>query len=69
MKPTVAKQLTRVSRVREVESSNPKPAKSYTALQTARHRFIYASNWVSLALWRGDGHRQLVKRFGVIRRV
>jgi len=30
--------LTRVPRVREVWSSNPGPAKSYTALQTVRHR-------------------------------
>jgi len=36
--------LTRVPRVQEVGSSNPGPAKSYTALQTVRHRFkIYAS--------------------------
>jgi len=41
----------RLTRVREVWSSNPGPAKSYTALQTARHRFnIYASNCVALAL-------------------
>jgi len=34
-----------VPHVREVWSSNPGPAKSYTALQTVRHRFdIYASN-------------------------
>jgi len=41
-------------------------------LQTVRHRFnIYASSCVALALWRVDGHRQLVTRFGVklIRRV
>jgi len=67
---SMTKQLTRVSRVREVWSSNPRPAKSYTALQTACHRFnIYASNCVALALWRGFGHRKLVTRFGVIQRV
>jgi len=44
--------------------------KSYTALQTVRHRFnIYAGSCVALALWHGDGHCQLVTRFGVIRRV
>jgi len=32
-----------------------KPAKSYTALQSC----------VALALWRRDGHRKLVTRFGV----
>jgi len=43
---------------------------SYTALQTVRHRFnIYAGSCVALVLWRGDGNRQLVTRFGVIRRV
>jgi len=35
----MAKRLTRVPRVREVWSSNPGQAKSYTALQTVRHRF------------------------------
>jgi len=30
---------------------------------------IYANSWVVLALWHGDGHRKLVTRFGVIRRV
>jgi len=40
-----------VPRVREVWSSNPGPAKSYTALQTVRYCFnIYASNCVALAL-------------------
>jgi len=35
-----------------------------------RHRFnIYASSCVALALWRGDGHRQLVTCFGEIRSV
>jgi len=39
-------------------------------LQTVCHRFnIYASNCVTMALWRVDGHRKLVTRFGVIRRV
>jgi len=39
-------------------------------LQTVHHRFnIYTGSCVTLALWRGDGHRQLVTRFGVIRRV
>jgi len=27
------------------------------------------SNYVDLVLWRGDGHRKVVTRFGVIRRV
>jgi len=56
--------------VREVWSLNPGPAKSYTALQTIRYRFnIYVSSCVALALQRGDGHRKLVTRFSVIRRV
>jgi len=39
-------------------------------LQTVRHRFnIYESSCVASALWRGDEHRKLVTRFGVIRRV
>jgi len=43
---------------------------AYTTLQTVRHRFnIYAGSCVALALWRGVGHRKLVTRFGVIRRV
>jgi len=37
-------------------------------LQTVRHHFnFYASSCVSLALWRENGHRKLVTRFGVIR--
>jgi len=37
-------------------------------LQTVRHRFnIYARSCVALALCRGDGNRQLVTRFDVIR--
>jgi len=48
---SMAERLTRVPRVREAWSSNSGPAKSYTALQTDRHRFnIYASNCVALAL-------------------
>jgi len=55
--------LTRMLRVLEVWSSNPEPAKSYTALQTYRHRFnVYARNCVALALCRGDGYRKLVTR-------
>jgi len=47
----MAEMLTRVPRVREDWSSNSGPAKSYTTLQTVRHRFnIYASNSVALAL-------------------
>jgi len=39
-------------------------------LQTVRHRFnMHAGSCVALALLRGDGHRKLVTRFGVIRRV
>jgi len=67
---SMAERLTRVLRVREVWSSNTGPVEPYTALQTVRHRFsIYVSSCVSLALWRGDGHHQLVTRFGLIRRV
>jgi len=67
---SMAKRLTCVPRLREVESSNSWPAKSYTALQTVHHCFnIYASWYVALALCRGDGHCKLVTRFGVIRRV
>jgi len=43
----------RVPRVRDVESSNPGPAKSYTALQTVRHRFnIYAIYAIAVLPWR-----------------
>jgi len=66
----LAERLTRVSRLLEVWNSNPEPAKSCTALQTIRHRLnIYASSCVASALWRGDGHRKLVIRLGVIWRV
>jgi len=52
------------------EFVSQRPAKSYTALQTVRHRFnIYASGCVTMALWRGDGHRKLDTRFDVIRQV
>jgi len=62
----MAEQLTRVSRVRGVWSLNSGPDKSDRALQTVRHRFnICASSCVALALWRGNGHRKLVTRFGV----
>jgi len=44
--------LTRVPRLREVWSSNPRPAKSYTALQTVRHRF--KSTQVAVLSWRYD---------------
>jgi len=30
---------------------------------------IYAGSCVALALWRGDGYRKLVTRFGVTRQV
>jgi len=44
-------------RVREADGSIPKPVKSYTALQTVRHRFnIYARSCVALVLRRGVGH-------------
>jgi len=60
------KKLTRELRVREVWRSNPGPTKFYTMLQTVRHRFnIYGSSCVVSALWRGNGHRKLVTRFGV----
>jgi len=66
----MVEELTRVPRMRKFWSSNHGPAKSYTALQTIRHRFnIYSSTCFALALWRGDEHRKLVTRFGVIRRV
>jgi len=40
------------------EFVSQRPAKSYTALQTVRHRFnIYRSSCVALALWCRDGHR------------
>jgi len=36
-------------------------------LQTVRHRFnIYSSSCVALALYRREGHRKPVTRFGVI---
>jgi len=57
-------------RLTRVWSSNPGPAKFYTALQAVRHRFnIYASRCAALALWLRDGHCKLVRRFGLIRRV
>jgi len=66
----MAEQLTLVHPMREVWSSNPGPAKSYTALQTVHHCFnIYASSYVTFVLWCGVGHHKLVTRFGVIRRV
>jgi len=66
--PRMADLLTRVPHVWDVYSSNPRPTKSYTILQTVRHCFnIYESGCVALALWRGDGHRKLVTRFGVMR--
>jgi len=47
----MAKRLTQVPRVQEVWSSNPGPAKSYTALQIVCHRFnIYDNSRVALAL-------------------
>jgi len=45
----LSERITRVPRVGEVWSSNPGPAKSYTALKTVRY-YIYASNCVALAL-------------------
>jgi len=37
-------------------------------LQTVCHRFnIYASSWVALALWRGDGHRKLVNTVSIMK--
>jgi len=63
----MAERLTHVIRMREVWSPNARLAKFKTALQTVRHRFnIYTSSCVALALWRGDGYRILVARFGVI---
>jgi len=48
---SMTERLTRVPRVREVDSSNPRLVKSFTALQTVRHRFnIYASSCVALTL-------------------
>jgi len=67
----MAERLTRVPHVPsnpglDFKTSNPGPAKSYTALQTVRHCFnIYESSYVALALWRGVGHRTLVTLFGV----
>jgi len=52
------------------EFVSQRPDKSYTALQTVRHRFnIYAGSCATFALWRVDGHSQLVTRFGIIQRV
>jgi len=46
----MVERLTRMSRVREFDSQ--RPGKSYTALQTIRHRFnIYASSVAALP-WR-----------------
>jgi len=58
---------TRVPHEQEDWSLNPRPAKSYTALQTVRHHFnIYASGCVAIALWCGVGHHKLVLCFGII---
>jgi len=66
----MTERLTRVPRVQEVWSLNLGLAKSYTALQTVRHRFnICSSSCVALALQRGDGHRKLVTRLGVTQRI
>jgi len=58
----MTERLTRVPRMQEVISSNSRPAKTYTALQTVRQHF----NSVVLTLCRGDGYRKLVTRFGAI---
>jgi len=64
----MAEHLTRVPRVREAESLNPRPDKSCTALQTVCHRInIYVSSCVALLLCRGDGHHKLVTRLDVLR--
>jgi len=63
-----SRSVTRVPRVQEVESSNYRPTKYCMALQTVRHHFnIYAGSCVALAQCRGNEHRKLVTRFGVIR--
>jgi len=62
--------ISRASCCAEVWRSNPVSTKSYTALQTVRHRLkTYGSSFDVSALWRGNGHRKLVTRFGVIRRL
>jgi len=67
---SMAELLTCLPLAWEVCSSNPGLGQISTALQIVRHRFnTYASSCVALALWRRDGHRQLVTHFGVIRRV
>jgi len=46
---------------------NPRTAKFYTALQKVCHRFNNnAGSCVDLVLCRGDEHRKLVARFGVV---
>jgi len=53
----------------EVGSSNLKGRPNHNVVKV-RHRFyIYASSCIALSLWRGDGHRKLVTRFSIIRRV
>jgi len=48
---SMAERLTSVPRVREVDSSNPRQAISYTALQAVRHHLnIYASSCGALSL-------------------
>jgi len=70
MTALMAERLTRMPHVREVWCSNSGPVKSYTALQTVHHCFnINANSCVASAQWREDGHRKLVTRFGIIRRV
>jgi len=42
------------------------PNLSYITLQTVHHCFsIYASNYVTLALWREVGYHKLVTCFGI----
>jgi len=62
--------VVRMLDMRNVWGSNPRLAKSYTALQTVCHHFnIYASNCVALTLWCRDGHCKLVTHFGIIQQV
>jgi len=59
------RRLTRVPRVRKVESSRiPKADQILHSVATVHHRFnIYSGSCVALALCHEDGHHKLIIRF------
>jgi len=66
---SMVERMIRMSRVLQVESSNPNCRSNLT--QSCK-RFATAStssSYFAFALWRGVGYRKLITRFRVIRRV